>query len=188
MENKETRDGVHALGVEWRGEETGPREKRQHGRQPRCSGLRSRQTEAKRAFVWTDGSSGTTSLSSSVAEAETILAELNKARKNIDGLPSSQVYVGCHQYGQRHEGRLVRRQKAAWAASVPPEEVINHLAGPDLRANLLDFTVLPALCYRFNRLTQLIAGLRSSDMRRMSRLRDPVVYMKNAKFRWAVIE
>uniref|UniRef100_A0A158QMC4 Endo/exonuclease/phosphatase domain-containing protein n=1 Tax=Haemonchus placei TaxID=6290 RepID=A0A158QMC4_HAEPC len=84
-------------------------------------------------------------------------------------------------------------------------------SGPERHANLFDSTVLPALCYgtetcvtsactsralstshralercilRFNRVTQYRAGLRSSDMRRMSRFRDPVEYTKNAKFRW----
>ncbi|VDO47899.1 unnamed protein product [Haemonchus placei] len=43
---------------------------------------------------------------------------------------------------------LVRRQKAAWAAFGLLKEVTNHLADTELRANLFDSTVLPALCYR----------------------------------------
>ncbi|XGW11186.1 hypothetical protein V3C99_012578 [Haemonchus contortus] len=181
--------------------------------------------------------------SSSIAEAETMLAELNKAGKKvglrmrinqtktqfmknawadvgqikIDGTPiketSSYVYLGrSMNMDNDMREELVRRQKAAWAAFRPLKEVTNHVPDPVHRANLFDSTVLPALCYgsetwvtsastskalntshralercllRFNRRTQYRAGLRSSDMRRMSRLRDPVEYMKNAKFRWA---
>ncbi len=83
---------------------------------------------------------------------------------------------------------------------------------PELRAHMFDTTVLPALCYaaetwadtvttskklrtthralercllKHNRQTQHRAGLRSSDLRRMSRLRDPAEYISKAKYRWA---
>ncbi|VDO34580.1 unnamed protein product [Haemonchus placei] len=36
---------------------------------------------------------------------------------------------------------------------------------------------------RFDQLNIALAGLRSSDMRRMSRLRDPVEYMRNVEYR-----
>ncbi|KAK6749504.1 hypothetical protein RB195_001861 [Necator americanus] len=79
----------------------------------------------------------------------------------------------------------------------------------DLRAHRFDSTVLSALCYawtdtaatsrklltthrafercllKFNRRTQHLADLRISDLRGMSRLRDPAEYVSKAKHRWA---
>ena len=105
-----------------------------------------------------------------------MLAELNKAGKKvglrinqtktqfmknawadvgqikIDGTPiketSSYVYLGrSMNMDNDMREELVRRQKAAWAAFGPLKEVTNHLADPELRANLFDSKVLPALCY-----------------------------------------
>ncbi|KAK6761046.1 hypothetical protein RB195_022203 [Necator americanus] len=105
-----------------------------------------------------------------------------------------------------------RRMRAAWAAFAPVREGTDQLKDRDLRAHLFDSTVLPALCYaaqtwadsaatsrklltthralercllKFNRRTQHLAGLRSSDLRGMSRLRDPAEYVSKAKHRWA---
>ncbi|KAK6730617.1 hypothetical protein RB195_007218 [Necator americanus] len=91
-------------------------------------------------------------------------------------------------------------------------EATDQLTDQDLRAHLFDSTVLPSLCYaaetwantaatsrklltthrvlercllKFNRRTQHLAGLRSSDLRGMSRLRDPAEYVSKAKYRWA---
>ncbi|KAK6752241.1 hypothetical protein RB195_003578 [Necator americanus] len=98
--------------------------------------------------------------------------------------------------------------KAAFAAA---REATDQLTDQDLRAHLLDSPLLPALCYaaetwadtaatsrklltthralarcllKFNRRTQHLAGLRSSDLRGMSRLRDPAEYVSKARHRW----
>ncbi|KAK6733980.1 hypothetical protein RB195_017634 [Necator americanus] len=103
---------------------------------------------------------------------------------------------------------LNRRMRAAWAAFAAVREATDQ----DLRAHLFDSTVLPALCYeaetwadtaatsrklftthgalercllKFNRRTQHLVGLRSFDLRVMSRLRDPAEYVSKAKNRWA---
>ncbi|KAK6765121.1 hypothetical protein RB195_025165 [Necator americanus] len=107
---------------------------------------------------------------------------------------------------------LNRRMRAAWAAFAAVREDRDQLSDQDLRAHLFDSTVLPSLCYaaetwadtaatsrklltthralercllKFNRRTQHLAGLRSSDLRGMSRLRDPPEYVSKAKHRWA---
>ncbi|KAK6744254.1 hypothetical protein RB195_011140 [Necator americanus] len=107
---------------------------------------------------------------------------------------------------------LNRRMRAAWAAFAAVREATDQLRDQDLRAHLLDSTVLPALCYaaetwadnaatskklltthralekcllKFNRRTQHLAGLRSSDIRGMSRLRKPAEYVSKANHRWA---
>ncbi|KAK6730520.1 hypothetical protein RB195_007153 [Necator americanus] len=82
------------------------------------------------------------------------------------------------------------------AAFAAVREAMDQLTDQDLRAHLFDSTVLPALSYaaetapercllKFNRRTQHLAGLRSSDLRGMSRLRDPAEYVSKAKHRWA---
>ncbi|KAK6747825.1 hypothetical protein RB195_000799 [Necator americanus] len=91
---------------------------------------------------------------------------------------------------------LNRRMRAAWATFAALREATDQLTDRDLRAHLFDSTVLPALCYaaeialercllKFNLCTQHLAGLRSSDLRGMSRLRDPAEYVSEAKQRWA---
>ena len=107
---------------------------------------------------------------------------------------------------------LDRRRRAAWSAYGSIKEATDQLKDPDLRARLFDSTVLPALCYaaetwpdtsatakslqvthralercllKYTRLSQYRAGLRSSDLRQMSRLRDPAEYASKAKHRWA---
>ncbi|KAK6757737.1 hypothetical protein RB195_015511 [Necator americanus] len=106
---------------------------------------------------------------------------------------------------------LNRRMRAAWAAFTAVRDATDQLTDQDLRAHLFDSTVLPALCYaaktwadtaatsrklltthraiercllKFNQRTEYLAGLRSSDLRGMSRLRDPVEYISKAKRRW----
>ncbi|KAE9418294.1 hypothetical protein Angca_007444, partial [Angiostrongylus cantonensis] len=93
--------------------------------------------------------------------------------------------------------------RAAWAAIGPLKEVTDQLKNPKVRAHLFDSTVLPALCYgaetwvdasttsrilrtihralercllRHSRYSQYLAGMRSSDLRNLSRLRDPGEY------------
>ncbi|KAK6735291.1 hypothetical protein RB195_018467 [Necator americanus] len=103
---------------------------------------------------------------------------------------------------------LNRRMRTVWAAFAPVREATNHLMDQDLPAHLLDSTVLAALCYaaetwadtvatsgklfathralerhllKFSRHTQHLLCLRSSDLRRMSFLHDPVEYISKAK-------
>ncbi|KAK6733201.1 hypothetical protein RB195_017140 [Necator americanus] len=107
---------------------------------------------------------------------------------------------------------LNRRMKAVWAAFAAVREAKDKLTDQDLRAHLFDSTVLSALCYaaqtwadiaatsrkllttnralercllKFNRRTQHLAGLRSSNLRGMSLLRDPAECVSKAKHRWA---
>ncbi|KAK6749318.1 hypothetical protein RB195_001742 [Necator americanus] len=107
---------------------------------------------------------------------------------------------------------LNRIMRAAWAAFATVRKATDQLTDQDLRAHLFDSTVLPALCYaaetwadtattsrqlltihralercllKFNRRTQHLPGLGSSDLRGMSRLRDPAEYVSKAKHRWA---
>ncbi|KAK6730726.1 hypothetical protein RB195_007288 [Necator americanus] len=105
---------------------------------------------------------------------------------------------------------LNRRMRAAWAAFAAIREATDQLTDA-YPAHLFDSTVLPAFCYaaetwadtaatsrklltthralercllKFNRRTHL-AGLRSSDLKGMSLLRDPAEYVSKAKHRWA---
>ncbi|KAE9420572.1 hypothetical protein Angca_003898, partial [Angiostrongylus cantonensis] len=102
--------------------------------------------------------------------------------------------------------------RAAWAAFGPSKEATTQLRNLKVRAHLFDSTVLPALCYaaetwvdtsttsrilrtthrvleryllRHNRHSQYLAGMRSSDLRNLSHLRDPGEYPSTAKHRWA---
>ncbi|KAE9418603.1 hypothetical protein Angca_008030, partial [Angiostrongylus cantonensis] len=102
--------------------------------------------------------------------------------------------------------------RAAWVAFGPLKEAADQLTNPKVRAHLFDSTVLPALCYgaetrvdtsttsrnlrtthralercllRHNRHAQYLAGMRSSDLRHLSHLRDPGKYTSRAKHRWA---
>ncbi|KAK6761527.1 hypothetical protein RB195_022555 [Necator americanus] len=126
----------------------------------------------------------------------------------------SYVYLGRSMNMENDlEEELNRRMRAAWATFAAVREATDQLTDQDLRAHLFDSTVLPALCYaaktwadtaatsrklltthralercllKFNRRTQHLAGLRSSDLRGISRLRDPAEYVSKAKHRWPV--
>ncbi|KAK6750351.1 hypothetical protein RB195_002369 [Necator americanus] len=123
----------------------------------------------------------------------------------------SYVYLGRSMNMENDlKEELNRRVRAAWAAFAAVREATDQLTDHDLRAHLFDSTVLPALCYaaetwadtaamsrklltthralerclrKFNRRTQRLAGLRSSDLRGMSRLRDPAEYVSKTKHR-----
>ncbi|KAK6760917.1 hypothetical protein RB195_022112 [Necator americanus] len=122
----------------------------------------------------------------------------------------SYVYLG-RSMNMENEEELNRRMRAAWAAFAAVREAADQLTDQDLRAHLFDSTVFTALCYaaetwadttatsrklltthgalescllKFNRCTQHLAGLRSSDLRGMSRLHDPAEYISKAKHRW----
>uniref|UniRef100_A0A7I4YY68 Lipoprotein n=1 Tax=Haemonchus contortus TaxID=6289 RepID=A0A7I4YY68_HAECO len=82
-----------------------------------------------------------------------LMKDADGGKIKIDGTPvkenSSYVYLG-RSINANNDMReeVVRRQKAALAASGPLKEVTNHLADPELQADLFDLTLLPALCLR----------------------------------------
>ncbi|KAK6758791.1 hypothetical protein RB195_016178 [Necator americanus] len=125
---------------------------------------------------------------------------------------SSYVYLGRSMNMENDlKEELNKRMRAAWVAFAAVREATDQLTDQDLHAHVFDSTVLLALCYaaetwadtaatrklftthralercllKFNRRTQHLAGLRSSDLRGMSRLRDPSEYVSKAKHRWA---
>ncbi|VDP20578.1 unnamed protein product [Heligmosomoides polygyrus] len=106
---------------------------------------------------------------------------------------------------------LSRRKRAAWGAFKSVEEVAKKTNNVRLRAHLFDSTVLPALTYasetwairkqdehaisvaqgriertmlEVTRPTQVREGLRSSELRRRSKIRDSVAWVKSSKIRW----
>ncbi|VDO72926.1 unnamed protein product [Heligmosomoides polygyrus] len=105
---------------------------------------------------------------------------------------------------------LSRRKRAAWGAFKSVEEVVKKTKNVRLRAHLFDSTVLPALTYAseswairkqdehaisvaqrgiertmlgVTRLTQVREGLRSSELRRRSKVRDAVAWAKSSKIK-----
>ncbi|KAE9418124.1 hypothetical protein Angca_006763, partial [Angiostrongylus cantonensis] len=101
--------------------------------------------------------------------------------------------------------------RAAWGAFKSIEDVAKRTKNTQLRAHLFDSTVLPALPYAsetwslreqderslsviegavermlgVSRLTQVRDGIRSSDLRQRSKIKDAVLYAKQSKIRWA---
>ncbi|KAE9418028.1 hypothetical protein Angca_008206, partial [Angiostrongylus cantonensis] len=72
------------------------------------------------------------------------------------------------------------------------EDVVKRTKNTRLRAHLFDSTVLPALTYasktwslRVSRFTQERNGIRSSDLRQRSIIKDAVLYSRQSKTRWA---
>ncbi|KAE9420051.1 hypothetical protein Angca_005678, partial [Angiostrongylus cantonensis] len=87
--------------------------------------------------------------------------------------------------------------RAAWGAFKSIEDVVKRTKNTRLRAHLFDSTVLPALTYaletwsllegtmlRVSRFTQVRDGIRSSDLRQRSKIKDTVLYAKQSKIRW----
>ncbi|KAE9421367.1 hypothetical protein Angca_007294, partial [Angiostrongylus cantonensis] len=102
--------------------------------------------------------------------------------------------------------------RAAWGALKSIEDVVKRTKNTRLRAHLFDSTVLPALTYASetwslrkqeerslsvieravertilggSRFTQVRDGIRSSDLRQRSKVKDAVLYAKQPKIRWA---
>ncbi|KAE9417683.1 hypothetical protein Angca_004284, partial [Angiostrongylus cantonensis] len=102
--------------------------------------------------------------------------------------------------------------RAAWRAFKSIEDVVKRTKNIRLRAHLFDSTVLPALTYAsetwslreqderslsvieravertildVSRFTQVRDGIRSSDLRQRSKIKDAVLYAKQSKIRWA---
>ncbi|VDM54415.1 unnamed protein product [Angiostrongylus costaricensis] len=107
---------------------------------------------------------------------------------------------------------LSRRKRAAWGAFKSIEDVVKRTMNTRLCAHIFDSTVLPALTYAsetwsllkqderslsvieravertmigVSRSTQLKDGIRSSDLRQRSKIKDAVPYAKQSKIRWA---
>ncbi|KAE9415447.1 hypothetical protein Angca_003546, partial [Angiostrongylus cantonensis] len=103
--------------------------------------------------------------------------------------------------------------RAAWGAFKSIENVVKRTRNTRLRAHLFDSTVLPALTYAsetwslrkqderslivikravertmlgLSRFTQVRDGIRSSDLRQRSKIKDAVVYSMQSKTRWTV--
>ncbi|KAE9420790.1 hypothetical protein Angca_003933, partial [Angiostrongylus cantonensis] len=102
--------------------------------------------------------------------------------------------------------------RAAWGAFKSIEDVVKRTKNTRLRAHLFDSTVLPALTYASEtgslrkqderslsviehavertmlgvpRFTQVRDGIRSTDLRQRSKIKDAVLYAKQSKIRWA---
>ncbi|KAE9415104.1 hypothetical protein Angca_007067, partial [Angiostrongylus cantonensis] len=102
--------------------------------------------------------------------------------------------------------------RAAWRAFKSIEDVVKRTKNTRLRAHLFDSTILPALTYAsetwslrkqderslivikravertmlgVSRSTQVRDGIRSSDLRQRSKIKDAVQYAKQSKIRWA---
>ncbi|KAE9419685.1 hypothetical protein Angca_005017, partial [Angiostrongylus cantonensis] len=102
--------------------------------------------------------------------------------------------------------------RAAWGAFKSIEDVVKRTKNTRLRAHLFDSTVLPTLTYAsetwslrkqderslsviqravertmlgVSRFTQVRDGIRSSDLRQRSKIKDAVLYVKQSKIRWA---
>ncbi|KAE9420087.1 hypothetical protein Angca_006744, partial [Angiostrongylus cantonensis] len=88
--------------------------------------------------------------------------------------------------------------RAARGASKSIEDVVKRTRNTRLHAHLFDSTVLPALTYASETwsllertmlgvscFTQVRDGIRSSDLRQRSKIKDAVLYAKQSKIRWA---
>ncbi|KAE9418226.1 hypothetical protein Angca_003482, partial [Angiostrongylus cantonensis] len=102
--------------------------------------------------------------------------------------------------------------RAAWGALKSIENIVKRTKNTRLRAHLFDSTVLPALTYAsetwtlrkqderslsviersvertmlgVSRFAQARDGIRSSDLRQRSKIKDAVLYAKQSKIRWA---
>ena len=126
---------------------------------------------------------------------------------------SSYVYLG-REINMMNDlaPELSRRKRAAWGAFKNIEGVVKKTKNIRLRAHLFDSAVLPALTYAsetwtlrrqdehavsviqravertmlgVTRFTQVQRGIRSSELRRRSKIRDAAVFAKQSKIRWA---
>uniref|UniRef100_A0A0K0DMU8 Endonuclease-reverse transcriptase n=1 Tax=Angiostrongylus cantonensis TaxID=6313 RepID=A0A0K0DMU8_ANGCA len=107
---------------------------------------------------------------------------------------------------------LSGKKRAAWGAFKSIEDVVKRTKNTRLRAHLFDSTVLPTLTYAsktwslckqderslsviersvertmlgVSRFAQVRDGIRSSDLRQWSKIKDTVLYAKQSKVRWA---
>ncbi|VDM57810.1 unnamed protein product [Angiostrongylus costaricensis] len=105
---------------------------------------------------------------------------------------------------------LSRRKRASWIAFKSIEDVVKRTKNTRLRAHLFDSTLFPALTYAsetwslrkqnerslsvieravertilgVSRFTQVRDGIRSSDLRQRSKIKDAILYAKQSKIR-----
>uniref|UniRef100_A0A0K0D4A2 Reverse transcriptase domain-containing protein n=1 Tax=Angiostrongylus cantonensis TaxID=6313 RepID=A0A0K0D4A2_ANGCA len=124
---------------------------------------------------------------------------------------SSYVYLG-REINMMNDlaPELSRRKRAAWGAFKSIEDVVKRTKNTRRSAHLFDSTVLPALTYAsetrslrkqderslsvieraverttlgVSRFTQVRDGIRSSDLRQRSKIKDAVLYAKQSKIR-----
>uniref|UniRef100_A0A0K0DB83 Reverse transcriptase domain-containing protein n=1 Tax=Angiostrongylus cantonensis TaxID=6313 RepID=A0A0K0DB83_ANGCA len=126
---------------------------------------------------------------------------------------SSYVYLGREIHMMNDLApELSRVKRAAWGAFKSIEDVVKRTKNTQLRAHLFDSTVFPALTYAsetwslrkqderslsviervvertmlgVSRFTQVRDGIRSSDLRQRSKIKDAVLCAKQSKMRWA---
>ncbi|VDM62941.1 unnamed protein product [Angiostrongylus costaricensis] len=99
-------------------------------------------------------------------------------------------------------------EREVWGAFKSVENVVKRTKNIQLRAHLFDSTVLPALTYALetwsqdekqlgviegaaertmlgvSHVTQAREGIRSSDLRQRSKIKDTVLYAKQSKAKW----
>uniref|UniRef100_A0A7I4Y051 Reverse transcriptase domain-containing protein n=1 Tax=Haemonchus contortus TaxID=6289 RepID=A0A7I4Y051_HAECO len=87
---------------------------------------------------------------------------------------------------------LCRRKRAAWGAFKNIEGVVKKTKNIRLRAHLFDTAALPALTYASETWTlrkqdehAVSKGIRSSELRQRTKIRDAVDHAKKSKIRWA---
>ncbi|VDM52072.1 unnamed protein product [Angiostrongylus costaricensis] len=125
---------------------------------------------------------------------------------------SSYIYLGREINMMNDLALELSRKQAAWGAFKSIEDVMKRTKNARLRAHLSDSTVLPALTYAsetwslrkqderslsvieraiertmlgVSRFTKVRDGIRSSDLRQQSKMKDAVLYAKQSKIRWA---
>uniref|UniRef100_A0A7I4YCZ9 Endonuclease-reverse transcriptase n=1 Tax=Haemonchus contortus TaxID=6289 RepID=A0A7I4YCZ9_HAECO len=104
---------------------------------------------------------------------------------------SSYVYLG-REVNMMNDlaPELSRRKRVAWGAFKNIEGVVKKTKNIRLRAHLFDTAVLPALTYASETWTlrkqdEHAKGIRSSELRRRTKIRDAFDYAKRSKISWA---
>ncbi|EPB78510.1 hypothetical protein ANCCEY_02351 [Ancylostoma ceylanicum] len=138
--------------------------------------------------------------------------KVNLAGKTLQQV-DSYVYLGRELKMRNNIApAITRRRRAAWAAFGSIREVTDQVKDPALRASIFNASVLPAMCYatetrpdnetiakalrtthralercllKTSRYQQWHQGLRSTELREKSQLKDPLQYMQRMKHRWA---
>ena len=116
------------------------------------------------------------------------------------------------EYDEDLASELSRRKRAAWGAYKSIEDVVRKTKNNKVCAHLFKSTVIPTLTYAsetwslrkqdertlsvieravewsmlgVTRMSQMKERIRSSDLRRRSKIKDAVLYARHSKIRWA---